>query len=711
VLIPAILLSRSESTWILTCRKIWPLTYPQKMQGFDMSQAADPLRFRVAPHIIQDFGLNLYSDLSRVLVEYIANAYDADATYANVLMDKEEIDKQRNLIKKQFEVAKQEAENNNRPEDLKSLEEWALPDEFTIIIQDDGCGMARDDLDSKFLIAGRRRRQADGEMRSAGGRILMRRKGLGKLAGFGAAKEIVVITRNKAGSKLTQITLSFDDLIADPTATAIEVPEETIDLWEGFPDTGTRIILRKLLYGPLKTRLDTIERRAASYFWQVEQEDFILKINGDPVDPEQPNFAYAWPDPDEPLLNLSEGSYVTEDGIEHTFKYRLRFVADRQALGASERGIRVYCHNRLASAPSLLKADTNMHGFRMTDYLDGVVYADFIDDQENDYIATDRQSLRWESPLLQPLFEKLSEYITLACAARQKVRDQEKEDKVRDDEFTNSIIDKADLTKKETEAAYKIARALASLHKQGLDDGGYKEQFKEVVEAVGRGDIVATLANFAAHDDPELKKVVAEIAKLTANEIDSSYKFARARIFGIQALRKIVESTDFKKPNNEHEIHKLLNECPWLIRPSFFRYISSDESEKTLFINLSQELGIGTKVPGKYDKTVDSESEPGNANLRPDLVFLLGNETLTKIVVVELKAPNTPLHGEHYRQLQGYLDDCRDYLKKSHPQTEYSTEGILIGTRAKIDSKAKEVKWLDNTIEDASRADQRIFIR
>ena len=45
--------------------------------------AQEPLKFIVAPHIVQDLGLNLYTSLPRVLVEFIANAYDADSPYAD----------------------------------------------------------------------------------------------------------------------------------------------------------------------------------------------------------------------------------------------------------------------------------------------------------------------------------------------------------------------------------------------------------------------------------------------------------------------------------------------------------------------------------------------------------------------------------------------------------------------------------------------------
>ena len=86
-----------------------------------MSTTQGPLQFRGAPHIIQDFGINLYSDLTRVLVEYVANAYDADAIYADVLINKEEIGKQRKLVKKNCELAKAKADAAGQANSIRPL--------------------------------------------------------------------------------------------------------------------------------------------------------------------------------------------------------------------------------------------------------------------------------------------------------------------------------------------------------------------------------------------------------------------------------------------------------------------------------------------------------------------------------------------------------------------------------------------------------------
>ena len=45
------------------------------------------LYFSVAPHIVEDLGINLYTTLPRVLVEFVANAHDADSPDVDVKID------------------------------------------------------------------------------------------------------------------------------------------------------------------------------------------------------------------------------------------------------------------------------------------------------------------------------------------------------------------------------------------------------------------------------------------------------------------------------------------------------------------------------------------------------------------------------------------------------------------------------------------------
>lgn len=657
----------------------------------------DKLKFKVAPHIVEDLGLNLYTTLPRVLVEFVANAYDADSRHAKIDLDVDRINSERKELKARWELAKLKAEKMDTMP--PRLAEMTLPEGLSITISDEGHGMTRDDLKNKFLVAGRRRRGVNSDnVRSPKGRILMGRKGLGKLAGFGVAKVIAVVTKVADEQHATKITLRYDDLIKVTDTNEIPIDEERLDDGGGFLWSGTRVVLSSLLYEPMGSRLTTIEHRAGDHFTQIDPADFEFLLNGSRVSPTPRTLVYAWPKPEEPVDTLVEDSYVVEDGQTVSYSYRLRFVEDRQALPAKDRGVRVYAHKRLAASPSLLDADTNMHGFRMTDYLDGIVYADFIDNQPEDYIATDRQSLRWESPVLSPMYDRLSKAIKTACYERQKVRDIEKAKEVSEDLFTKTMVEDAALSKREQKVVLRIASAISSLHKQGYQDEGYKTQFREVVEALGRGELLSTLAKLAQEDSPEFDRVVAQVTQLTAEQLDGFYKYAKARIDGIAALRKIVCSVDFQAKKNEKELHGLLKTCPWLIDPTYFEFLTSDQTERTMCMQIEKELRIDDHVDSKYDPTTPDETEPGKKNLRPDLVFLLGNTALSRLVIVEFKAPNTPLYGEHYRQLQGYVRRAEKWLKR-HRREGVKVEGLLIGSFGPISCQADDVEWLDDEIE------------
>ncbi|KKL04364.1 hypothetical protein LCGC14_2616820, partial [marine sediment metagenome] len=99
----------------------------------------------------------------------------------------------------------------------------------------------------------------------------------------------------------------------------------------------------------------------------VEADDFTITLNDAPVLPTPRGLVFAWPDPDLDIDDLVTHTYITDDGRKVAFQYRIRFTGPGQHLSASERGVRVYAHKRLAAAPSLLDVRTGIHGFRNTE--------------------------------------------------------------------------------------------------------------------------------------------------------------------------------------------------------------------------------------------------------------------------------------------------------------------------------------------------------
>lgn len=664
--------------------------YLIRMRSTQDREQLEELPFRVDPHMLEDLGLNLYSSLPRVLVEFIANAYDADARQATVSMDFNLISHLRQEMREAWQERQADAETDA---DLERLEEGLLPEEATISIQDNGHGMSLRELRDKFLVAGRRRR-IDGGDTSPDGRVLMGRKGVGKLAGFGVARLIQVVSKVPGDENAHSIHLDFDSIMGLPDSSEIRVPTFRLNGDGGLGKQGTRVTFSRLVHESVKSRENTIRRSIGDHFFLIDPSDFSMSLNGAPVEPNTRALAYAWPERENLGVHdlVDHSVAIPETGEDVEFQYRLRFVEDRAALRASERGVRVYAHKRLAAAPSLLHADTNMHGFRMTDYLDGVVYADFIDDHRRDYIATDRQGLRWETPLLQPVHDFLGGEIKEACKNYQAVRDAEKKKEVEEDVYTTELIDSAQLSSRERRLAIAVCSRLASFHREGVKTEAYRDHAKLLVGAIGKGEIFSAISKIGEQDHPRLHALAVEVTKLTHAEIDQTLGVVKSRIVAIQTLKRIVESVDFRNSNDEDALHSLFKANPWLIDPTYFEFLTSNLSNQSLFARLEQELGIASGVPPDYDKSSQDEAEPMKKNLRPDLVFLLANYSLRRIVIVELKAPNTPLLHKHLLQLEDYMAHTERFLGNLD-RTNVTVEGCLIGS-IHASSQAREVERL-----------------
>ena len=110
-------------------------------------------KFKVAPNAIEDLGSNLYTSFPRVLAEFVANAYDADANKIEIDIDFKKTKAIRALMRKQYlaEVAAAKP-----TETVEPLAERLLPETISISIRDDGFGMTEDHLNNRFLWTARR---------------------------------------------------------------------------------------------------------------------------------------------------------------------------------------------------------------------------------------------------------------------------------------------------------------------------------------------------------------------------------------------------------------------------------------------------------------------------------------------------------------------------------------------------------------------------
>jgi Histidine kinase-, DNA gyrase B-, and HSP90-like ATPase len=168
------------------------------------------LKMQYAGGLVKHLGLSMYRGAVPAIAELVSNAWDADATKAAITVP--------------FGTG------------LKDQQ---------IQLQDDGCGMTWEEVDKAYLVVGRDRRKVQGE-KTSGGRVVMGRKGLGKLAGFGIAR--IVEVRTVRNGWLTHFAMDFEQMTKGGQAEMVENYEPTIiEDHETQEGNGTSILLRDLL--------------------------------------------------------------------------------------------------------------------------------------------------------------------------------------------------------------------------------------------------------------------------------------------------------------------------------------------------------------------------------------------------------------------------------------------------------------------------------
>jgi len=188
--------------------------------------------------MLEALGVNMYTSVGQSLVEFIANGFDADAKKVVVEFPFDRIEKEHKRIR---DVAKKSGF------DLKQGVYDTLPSEVEIVISDDGHGMTVDEIEAKFLVLSRNRRKegTEGQKSESGNRTVMGRKGLGKLAGFGAAQEAEICTKREGGTYSTTVKMDFEEISSKEDVG--EVVFEPVYIEGLDPDKhGTTVKLRRL---------------------------------------------------------------------------------------------------------------------------------------------------------------------------------------------------------------------------------------------------------------------------------------------------------------------------------------------------------------------------------------------------------------------------------------------------------------------------------
>ncbi len=340
------------------------------------------LEMRFDPQTINHLGLRMYSTLPPALAEIISNSYDADAENVTVSL----------------------------------LEDCGTPKE--IKIEDDGIGLSFDEIKTKFLVIGRNRRFDGDQPSTKYNRLPTGKKGLGKLALFGLAKTITILTRQN--SKLNEFVLDWDELMKAENAyhpQATRIDEDTTD------NNGTIISLTGL---KRKTPFDFSGLADSLSKIFIFDDNFNLVIESSSGDRIAIDNKRKYNTLKKEFDWSLDSTLFIPDTSEYYGKIQGILLTSEKPITPSSglRGITIFSRGKLVNAPEFFSSSTSSHFYQ---YLTGWIRADFIDLLEVDVISTNRQSIDWEHPEMERFREFLSGIVSQINTDWRKKRKEKKD--------------------------------------------------------------------------------------------------------------------------------------------------------------------------------------------------------------------------------------------------------------------------------------------
>ena len=359
--------------------------------------------------VLEHLGVNLYSSVPAVISETVANAWDADA------------------LEVKIEVIGKE-------------------DDRAIVITDNGCGMDVNDINRKFLTVGYHRRDEPGSEKTPRGRVPMGRKGIGKLSLFSIADEIKVYSKKK-DERQNALRLDGAKIRQQIKGNKPEDyhPESIADSDDSFPhNSGTRLVISKLKRRITRSTDKLLRKRLARRFGVGCMNDMVIFLHDDESSGKitvadrdyfgKLEYLFQYGDFDCPgFCQLSKGAVEPRaNGLGSGGKYSVHgwigLTASSKALsgdGDNINKISIMVREKLAQEDIL-----GSFGFSsmFTRYIIGEIYADFLDqDSEDDIATSSRQSIIEDDPRYCDLREFIHGELKHVRDARDRLKGKEGE--------------------------------------------------------------------------------------------------------------------------------------------------------------------------------------------------------------------------------------------------------------------------------------------
>ena len=578
-----------------------------------------PLVMKLSLNILQHLGLNLYSNVPAVLSEVVANAWDADAGKVRI-----ELDKGRDRI----------------------------------VLEDDGCGMTRDEVVDRFLLVGYQRRIRQPGPTPERGRSPMGRKGIGKLSLFSIANEITVET-SRDGER-TALRMRLDAVrAAIEEAEGEYLPEELAES-EFDREHGTRITLGQLRRRQTISTAEGLRKRLARRFSIIgPSHDFSITVNGDEITPEDRGYhdrlQYLWMYGDQSSTvsrcgnldeNESRGPSFPVPGVaELTVDGWLGTVQEsgqlRDEHGENLNRIAIYVRGKMAQEDLL--GDFTERGIYAS-YLIGELRVDGLDTATGDEPEPDEDSA---TSSRQRIVEDDPRYVALKGFVAGELKFiQQRWSALRRDAGSQiameipEVKEWADGLPKEISSRAKSW--LGKINRLRMDNLDERRQLtKHAVLAFEFHRWNENLDRLETIDDENLESVISMFRELDGLEATLYGQIVRKRIDVIRTLQEKVDDNA-----RERIIQTYIFDHLWLLDPSWERVEASEFMEKRV---------------GTLFREVDAGLSDEEKNARLDIKY---RKTAGKHVIIELKRPDRSVSVYEFgRQIEKYRSGLTKVLE------------------------------------------------
>ena len=579
-------------------------------------------RLSISLNVLHHLGLNLYSNRPAVLAEVIANAWDADAHEVRISVDS---------------------------------------DRSSITISDDGCGMNRDDINAKYLVVGYQKR--NNETKTLGGRSPMGRKGIGKLSPFSIANRVQIYSRKNGdiGEALELDSGKIECAIKneDPSQVTSYEPEP-LEFDKTDLKHGTIIKISNLRNFPItKATIDGLRKRIARRFGVIGPKNkFQVYINDKEVTLSdrdyfhKARFLFQYGDRDyaQYCKNLDTDE---NDGKKLLFPRTYRFDSNGTPdlsgkfriegwIAISRRSndldgkeddenlnrITIMIRGKVAKEDVLQEFRL---GGMITKFMFGEIRADFLDDDNEEDIATSgRQSISEDDPRYVAFKGFLARELRYIWNKTNKLKDRRG---LQIAQQSNPHIRRWYQGLQPVAARALAEKFFGAIEKSGIDESYKNDLYANTVLAVQNLSLRKALDQLKEVTISDVTHFLKHLADLSSIEAARYHEIVEGRL---EIVRNLRDNTD--QNVLEQVLQKYIFENLWLLDPAWERATQFAEMEE------------------RVKSVVDKVKSSGRIDIRYRRV-MVGH------VIVELKRPKVQLSKTRIEeQVKKYMSAIRKYL-------------------------------------------------